>query len=274
MDERRVVSGWHADRIPPACPVPRVGLYIVPALGGPEKNCGPPPPEYPGNTIRRLAGLRTASRSHSATGCRATIIQRSISSPRQPGTPSGFRAPQSALGRFNPPSLTLSFANRVVPLTEDEVERILAAFEVTQYVSAAALLRQVRAFHSWIEDRWPGVQPHSEIQVQSLLESGQVLNGQIDLLLKTEEGWILIDHKSSQLAPEHWDQVAVEYGAQIGAYAEAVEQASHRDVLESWIFLPIAGGALRLRLFEQSLTTFAEKEGTTIPMIVAHGLRS
>jgi ATP-dependent helicase/nuclease subunit A len=176
----------------------------------------------------------------------------------------------SVLGTAIHDCLALSFANKVVPLTEAEVERILTAFEVTQYVSAAAVLRQVRAFHSWIEDRWPGVQPHSEIEVQSLLESGQVLNGRIDLLLETEQSWILIDHKSSQLAPKHWDQLAVEYGAQIGAYADAVEQASHKDVLESWIFLPIAGGALRLRLFEQSPATFAEN--TTIPIMAAHGL--
>jgi ATP-dependent exoDNAse (exonuclease V) beta subunit len=106
------------------------------------------------------------------------------------------------------------------------------------------VLRQVQAFHAWLEDRWPGAKPNAEIAVQSLLESGQVLNGQIDLLLELDEGWILIDHKSSQLAPEHWDQLAVEYGAQIGAYAKAVEHASHKNVLEGWIFLPVAGGAV------------------------------
>jgi ATP-dependent exoDNAse (exonuclease V) beta subunit len=92
--------------------------------------------------------------------------------------------------------------------------------------------------------RWPGAKPNAEIAVQSLLESGQVLNGRIDLLLETTAGWILIDHKSSQLAPEHWDQLATEYGAQIDAYGKSVEQASHKKVLENWIFLPVAGGAL------------------------------
>jgi ATP-dependent exoDNAse (exonuclease V) beta subunit len=140
--------------------------------------------------------------------------------------------------------LTLSFADRTVPLTETEVERILAGYEVTEFLSSEAVLQQVHAFHSWLEERWPGAKPNAEIAVQSLLESGQVLNGRIDLLLETTAGWILIDHKSSQLAPEHWDQLATEYGAQIDAYGNSVEQASHKKVLENWIFLPVAGGAL------------------------------
>jgi len=140
--------------------------------------------------------------------------------------------------------LTLSFADRIVPLTETEVERILAGYEMTEFLSAEAVLQQVHAFHAWLKDRWPGAKPNAEIAVQSLLESGQVLNGRIDLLLETTAGWILIDHKSSQLAPEHWDQLATEYGAQIDAYGKSVERASHKKVLENWIFLPVAGGAL------------------------------
>jgi ATP-dependent exoDNAse (exonuclease V) beta subunit len=140
--------------------------------------------------------------------------------------------------------LTLSFADRTGPLTETEVERILAGYEVTEFLSSEAVLQQVHAFHSWLEERWPGAKPNAEFAVQSLLESGQVLNGRIDLLLETTAGWILIDHKSSQLAPEHWDQLATEYGAQIDAYGKSVEQASHKNVLENWIFLPVAGGAL------------------------------
>jgi len=111
--------------------------------------------------------------------------------------------------------LTLSFADRTVPLTETEVERILAGYEVTEFLSSEAVLQQVHAFHSWLEGRWPGAKPNAEIAVQSLLESGQVLNGRIDLLLETTAGWILIDHKSSQLVPEHWDQLATEYGLRL-----------------------------------------------------------
>ena len=150
----------------------------------------------------------------------------------------------SALGTAIHACLALSFADRALPLTEAEVGVILRAFEVSEYLSAAAVLNQVQAFHAWLEGRWPGARPAAEVAVQCMLESGQVLIGQIDLLLQTEEGWILIDHKSSQLAPEHWGQLAEEYVAQIDAYAKAIEKASGKKVLERWIFLPVAGGAL------------------------------
>ena len=158
------------------------------------------------------------------------------------------RSDMSVVGTAIHACIALSFMDRSVLLTETEVGNILNGFEVMEYLSASAVLRQVRAFHGWIESRWPDATPYAEIAVQSVLASGQVLNGRVDLLLETEDGWILIDHKSSQLAPDHWDQLAAEYGAQITAYATAVEQASGRTVLENWLFMPVAGGGLALAM--------------------------
>lgn len=157
-------------------------------------------------------------------------------------------ADMSVLGTAIHACIALSFSDRAKPLTEDEVGKILAGFAVTEYLSALAVLRQVEAFHMWVNSRWPGGMPHAEIAVQGVLDSGQILNGRIDLLLETNNGWILIDHKSSQLAPDHWDQLAVEHRAQLDAYERAVERGSDRKVLESWLFLPVAGGALSVGL--------------------------
>ncbi len=111
---------------------------------------------------------------------------------------------------------------------------------------AGGVLRQVAALHDWISVRWPRAVAHAEHPVQCVLETGQVLNGRIDLLLDTTEGWVLIDHKSTQLAAEHWNQLAMEHGAQMKAYSKAIELASNRPVKESWLYLPVAGGAVRL----------------------------
>jgi hypothetical protein len=133
-------------------------------------------------------------------------------------------------------------------LTVSDVERVLIAFGVSDCISGAGVLRQVGALHDWIRARWPGAFLSAEYPVQSVLDSGQVLSGRLDLLLQTTDGWILIDHKSTQLAPDHWEQLASEYGAQLAAYANAIEKASGRPVLESWLFLPVAAGALKLEL--------------------------
>lgn len=157
-------------------------------------------------------------------------------------------ADMSVLGTAIHACIGLSFTDRNVSLPDGEVEKILSGFGVSEYLSPTAVLRQVNAFHEWAKSRWPGGHPHAEIAVQSKLSTGQVLNGRIDLLLETDDGWILIDHKSSQLAPDHWDQLADEYAAQMAAYASAVEIGSGKPVLERWLFLPVAGGALSVGL--------------------------
>ena len=155
-------------------------------------------------------------------------------------------ADMSILGTAIHACIALSFTDRRAPLTEAEVGCVLSGFGVTEYLSPSAVSRQVTAFHDWLESRWAGAKPHAEIAVQSVLASGQVLNGRIDLLLETEKGWILIDHKSSPLAPDRWEQLADEYGVQMDAYAKAVEQGSGRKVLERWLFLPVAAGGISI----------------------------
>ncbi len=79
-----------------------------------------------------------------------------------------------------------------------------------------------------------------------MLDSGQLLRGQVDLLLETDAGWILIDHKSGPASATQWQDVAIKYSGQLAAYARAIERATRRRVLESWLFLPVAGGALQI----------------------------
>jgi ATP-dependent exoDNAse (exonuclease V) beta subunit len=47
-----------------------------------------------------------------------------------------------------------------------------------------------------------------EIPVSQLLSNGQIMIGRIDLLLKAENGWILIDYKSGAQNSSQWDILA------------------------------------------------------------------
>lgn len=155
-------------------------------------------------------------------------------------------ADMGVLGSAIHACIGVSFVDPTVPLAEDEVQAVLDRFSVRTYLTAGAVLRQVQALQAWINKRWPDAVPHAEIPAQSLLPTGQILNGRIDLLLETPQGWVVIDHKSTQLASSHWDQLAAEHGAQLEAYANAVERATGQRVLERWLFLPVAGGAVSL----------------------------
>ena len=136
------------------------------------------------------------------------------------------------------------------PLELPEIERLLHATGVKDRVDPAHVRQQIDALLEWLERRWPGHRRYSEIAVESVLESGQVLRGQIDLLLDTAQGWILVDHKSGPASADQWQDAAAKYSGQLFAYAQAIERATGRRVRESWLFLPVAGGALRLTASE------------------------
>ena len=152
----------------------------------------------------------------------------------------------SLLGSALHACIAASFTDDAAPLSHDEVEKTLRAFGVSECVSAAAVLRQISALRAWIAERWGKVTPFAEYPVQSVLDSGQTLNGRIDLLLQTSDGWVLIDHKSSPGRSENWDNLAREYGSQLAAYGRAVEKASGRPVIEAWLYLPVAAGGVRV----------------------------
>ena len=115
-------------------------------------------------------------------------------------------------------------------------------------VKAQELLNQIAAFTAWIKARWPDAIPYAEIPTEMRLPNGQALQGRIDMLLKVNGGWILIDHKSNPGGSERWEHIAQEYAGQLAAYRDAIETATGEKVRESWLFLPIAAGAVRFEV--------------------------
>ena len=90
--------------------------------------------------------------------------------------------------------------------------------------------------------------PRAEIVVQSITDSGQTLNGRIDLLLELPEGWILFDHKANPQGRSEWQSIASKHAGQLAAYATAIVRASGKPVLEYWLFFPVSAGAVRLEI--------------------------
>lgn len=131
-------------------------------------------------------------------------------------------------------------------LTPAEVDGVLGNFGVRTFIEASALASQIDALTQWLEQRWPGYVGLAEVPVKAILNNGQILQGRIDLLLETADGYVLIDHKSSPLGFSQWENLADTYAGQLDAYASAVELASGRKVTERWLFLPVAGGALQV----------------------------
>jgi ATP-dependent exoDNAse (exonuclease V) beta subunit len=134
------------------------------------------------------------------------------------------------------------------PLTVQEIELVLKRMGVEDGVQPQTLLEQITTFNDWIKTKWPEAIPYAEIPTEMKMPNGQIMQGRIDLLLKVNGGWILIDHKSNPAGSVHWDAIAQEYAGQLAAYKDAVERASGEKVLENWLYFPVAAGAVSVQL--------------------------
>lgn len=130
---------------------------------------------------------------------------------------------------------------------DEEIERILRAWNVIHTVDQTAVKSQLEAFQTWLKRRWPHSSIHVEVPIEATRPDGSRLRGRIDLLVETPEGWILIDHKSNPGGSSRDDQLAQEYGPQLAEYAQAITLTSGKPVNEQWLYLPVAGRAIQVR---------------------------
>ena len=84
-----------------------------------------------------------------------------------------------------------------------------------------------------------------EYPVELVQDNGQVLRGWIDLLLETEQGWIVIDHKSSPRPRSEWSAEAQQYSGQLAAYASALKGAG-LHCAGGWVHFPVSGGLVEV----------------------------
>lgn len=154
----------------------------------------------------------------------------------------------SVLGTALHACIGASFTDEKAPLDEAEMGRILAGFDVMEHLTSIDALRQTKALKDWIGNRWPQAHAMAEVPIELSFSNGQQMLGRIDLLLELPEGWVLIDHKSSQLSSDKWEDLAKQYSGQLAAYSKAVERVTGKPVLEKWLYLPVAGGAIQVQM--------------------------
>jgi len=67
-------------------------------------------------------------------------------------------------------------------------------------------------------------------------------------MLETPAGWVLIDHKANPGGYDAWQEIARRYSGQLKRYKDAVERATSRPVVETWLYFPVAAGAISVRV--------------------------
>ncbi len=123
---------------------------------------------------------------------------------------------------------------------------LLERYGMAGLCGSEAFEGQLGCFRQMLSERWPDGKLDIEVPVEQVLPRDQVLKGQIDLLLETPNGWVVIDHKITAIEPDAWDAKAMEYSGQLYDYKQALEAITGRPVESCWINLFAAGGLLRL----------------------------
>ncbi len=108
---------------------------------------------------------------------------------------------------------------------------------------------------AWVERRWPGARWHREIPIEGIVGGAageRRVNGVIDLLLETGEGFVIVDHKTFPGASEGaWRKKCAEFVPQLVAYGRLLADAGHGAPRGIWVHLPVGGGIIEIALGER-----------------------
>lgn len=108
-----------------------------------------------------------------------------------------------------------------------------------------AMIAAADRFWKWLERRFTKARRLTEVPVCARVGAPErVIGGSIDLLLETDEGLVVIDHKRGRHAGGVRAK-AMEYAAQLAAYRLALEAAGER-VRGTWVHLAEAGVVIEL----------------------------
>lgn len=127
-------------------------------------------------------------------------------------------------------------------------ERILTNAELGSMFNADALLSASDAFRDYVDTRWPGARWHREVPISALLDTehgARRIHGSIDVLLETERGCVIVDHKSFPGRQDQWAERALGYAPQLLTYAKAIRM-SGAEVLAMLVHFTIGGGVVEV----------------------------
>ncbi|HMJ13683.1 MAG TPA: 3'-5' exonuclease, partial [Polyangiaceae bacterium] len=104
------------------------------------------------------------------------------------------------------------------------------------------------ALRTFVAQRWPNSVWHREVPITAVMASPhgrRRIEGAIDLLLETPNGFVIIDHKSFPGRASEWESRALGYAPQLAAYATAIEMAGG-VVIGRFVHFTIGGGIVEI----------------------------
>jgi ATP-dependent exoDNAse (exonuclease V) beta subunit len=120
-------------------------------------------------------------------------------------------------------------------------EGLLGRWSVAGALPPKDLLDASDRLQGWVAQRWPDARWCREWPLAHPLEDGSGVRGFSDLVLDTEAGLVVVDHKSTPGREADVVEAAAGHAGQLGAYADSVSAATGRPVIGCFVHLPVAG---------------------------------
>lgn len=117
---------------------------------------------------------------------------------------------------------------------------LLEGYRVAGSIAPQHVVEAADRLWTWLNASDPGAAIHREWPVQHRLATGTVVAGTADLLVRSEAGIVVIDHKSFPGSEAEALNRATGYSGQLQAYADAIS-ASGQRVSSMWIHFPVLG---------------------------------
>lgn len=111
---------------------------------------------------------------------------------------------------------------------------------------AGDVVSAAERFWQWVETRWPGAEVQREYPLVMAREDGAVVRGTADLVVQTDAGFAVIDHKSFPGGKAEQEKKAASFGGQLRQYALMLEAVLGKKSLGTFIHMPVAGRIFRV----------------------------
>jgi ATP-dependent exoDNAse (exonuclease V) beta subunit len=124
-------------------------------------------------------------------------------------------------------------------------KRIMKNWDMEDFIEYFEVTDAGKRLSEFLEINYSGCKIFREWPMFMRNDEGQVIQGWIDMLIETREGYVIVDHKDYPGADVI--ERAEKYKTQLIAYEEAVEKSTGRPVVDILLHFPISGLILKLK---------------------------
>jgi ATP-dependent exoDNAse (exonuclease V) beta subunit len=159
--------------------------------------------------------------------------------------PFSGRPDEADLGDALHAILAAEFLSPGHPNRREMSERILAGYGLSDHLKSDDAIAVADRLRCQLEAHFHPSRFAVEVPIEAANDRGQRIEGFIDLLLETPEGWVVIDHKSFPGKHAEWPARALSYSGQLALYREALGKVGVR-VASLWIHFSVGGGLVEV----------------------------